>query len=94
MHAWLSVCMLCFAVCAENYNFLQRVQDQPLLDMDEISMQIYSTVPAMNTVMVISFGDRQTDRETETETKRERNRQIDKERDRLTGGEREREREY
>ena len=52
-----------FAVCAENYKFLQRMQDQPLLDMDEISMQIYSTVPAMNTVMVISSLGREGERE-------------------------------
>ena len=55
--------------------------------MDEISMQVtlQSTVPAMNTVMVISFGDRRTDRQTETETKRETDRQIDKGRERERG---------
>ena len=67
--------VVCFAVCAENYKFLQRVQDQPLLDMDEISMQIYSTVPAMNTVMVISSlgeeGGRQRERVGERQTNRQ-----------------------
>ena len=50
--------------------------------MDEISMQVtlQSTVPAMNTVMVISFGDRRTDRQTG----RQRQKLKERETDRLT----------
>ena len=59
-----------------------------MLDIGEISMQVtlQSTVPAMNTVMVISFGDRRTDRQTG----RQRQKLKDRQTDRLTRGERER----
>ncbi|KAL8582413.1 hypothetical protein ACOMHN_067064 [Nucella lapillus] len=40
-------------VCAENYKFLQHMQDQPVLDLEEMSSNIYPTVPAMNAVMLL-----------------------------------------
>ncbi|XP_070207825.1 pleckstrin homology domain-containing family M member 1-like isoform X2 [Littorina saxatilis] len=40
-------------VCAGNFNFLQRVQDQPVLEIDEMYPSIYDNVPAINFISLL-----------------------------------------
>ncbi|XP_076472493.1 uncharacterized protein LOC143301928 isoform X2 [Babylonia areolata] len=40
-------------VCAENYAYLQNMQDQPVLDLEEMASCLYSTVPIMNNIMLL-----------------------------------------
>jgi hypothetical protein len=40
-------------VCDENFEFLQRTQEQAVINIEEMSLHIYAFVPAMNTIKVL-----------------------------------------